>query len=126
MQKQNIPILQKEVQKLQGYSNDERIQLSTEFIDIPLQKVPVDTLPSGLDKGVIMLIDSLIDGDIDGNQYQSQTDYDALVKKEETLEINVDANENNVTNIDDVVSKVEAITGEKLDTSGGAEKLIDR
>jgi len=83
MQKQNIPILQKEMQKLQEYDEQQRMELANEYINIPLQKVPADTLPSNIDKGVIMLIDILIDGDIDGTQYQSETDYDAFFTKEE-------------------------------------------
>jgi|SRR5699024_8457569 len=83
MQKQNIPILQEEIKKLQEYDEEKRMQLSEQFIDIPLQKVPVDTLPSKIDRGVVMLIDALIEGDIDGRQYQSQTDYDSLIQADE-------------------------------------------
>src|SRR5699024_9090305 len=83
MQSQNIPILQEEVKKLQGYNEEQRMELSDQIIDIPLQKVPVDSLPSKIGRGVVMLIDSLIEGDIDGRQYQSQTDYDSLIQEDE-------------------------------------------
>jgi len=141
MQSQNIPVLKEEVHKLQGYTEKQRMELADQHIDIPLQKVPVDTLPSKIDRGVVMLIDALIEGNVDGRQYQSQTDYDSLIPEisdEEKLtgresadllevfNVNVNSAENRIENIDDIASKFKEVTGKKLDTSGGSEKVLDR
>jgi len=62
MQKQNIPILQKEVQKLQDLDDDTFQDLAEQTVDLPLSRIKPDMLPSNMPKGVVGLLDPIIEG----------------------------------------------------------------
>lgn len=74
MQKQNIPILQKEVQKLQSLDNEVFQQIKDKELDLPLQSISPDMLPTKMTKGIINLLDPIIEGNIDASGYESRID----------------------------------------------------
>lgn len=72
MQKQNIPILQKEWEKLKDEDQDVLNKIQNETINIPLQRLKPDMLPKNVEKGVVMLLDPIIDGEVNVDGYKSQ------------------------------------------------------
>ena len=62
MQKQNIPILEKEVQKLQDLDEETLQELAEETVDLPLCRIKPNMLPSSMPKGVVGLLDPIIEG----------------------------------------------------------------
>jgi len=74
MQKQNIPILQKEVQKLQELDDDTFSDIKGKSLNLPLQSIQPDMLPANMPKGVVNLLDPIIDGNINMDGYESQID----------------------------------------------------
>lgn len=80
MQKQNIPILQKEVEKLQGVDPEIYEQLKNNTIDLPLQRIKPDLLPDTVQKGVVMLLDAIIESEFNLDGYGGSEDLDALIE----------------------------------------------
>lgn len=74
MQKQNIPIIQKEIEKLEDLDIETLQKISTKELDLPLQVLKPDMLPRNVPKGAVMLLDPIIEGEIDMSSYESQVD----------------------------------------------------
>jgi len=74
MQKQNIPLLQEQVKKLQGLDDDTFQKLQDKTVDLPLQQIQPDMLPDTLPKGAAMLFDPIIEGDFNAAQVDSGLD----------------------------------------------------